>query len=183
MTRNEIIEKLYKDDRINNCISKMHPIELQEDLKSEIFLILLEYPKSKIKELYSKNQLVYFTLKIITNQVKSNNSKFTKTYKDKNVHYGIEFTDMASDNSEYFEKIPESFNNLVSKIKGIVYKSPPDYIEELFPEIGWYKQLMLSIYMKHKTYQSMEDWTKIPIQSCYKTVKETIKQLRDYAGR
>lgn len=179
MTRNEIIEQLYKDDRINDCISKMHPKELQEDLKAEIFLILLEYPETKIKELHQSNQLVYFTLKIITNQVKSNTSKFTKKFKDCKTVYGVDISDRAEE--VYTEERPKSLDEIVIKIKGLAYKSIPDFLD--LPDINWYNQLMLSLYMKHGTYREMARVTKIPRPSCFLTVKETIDKLTKYASK
>ena len=43
--RFKILEEFYNSVEVNDAISKMHPVELQEDLKGELFLILAELPE------------------------------------------------------------------------------------------------------------------------------------------
>lgn len=52
-----------------------------DDFVQEIYMILLEYDKDKIIELYNKKQLRYFIVGIISRQYHSNTSPFYKKYK------------------------------------------------------------------------------------------------------
>lgn len=52
-----------------------------DDLIQEVYLILLEYNKDKIIELYKKKQLKFFIIGILQRQYHSNTSPFYKKYK------------------------------------------------------------------------------------------------------
>lgn len=52
-----------------------------DDFVQEIYMILLEYNKDKIIELYNKKQLRYFIVGIVSRQYNSNTSPFYKKYK------------------------------------------------------------------------------------------------------
>lgn len=66
------------DELLKNISIKQNDFD---DLKSEILLIILEYDKEKIIELYEKNQLKFFIIRIINNQYFSNSSPYFKKYK------------------------------------------------------------------------------------------------------
>jgi hypothetical protein len=42
LNKEQIIEQLYLSKNFNDCISKMQPIELQDDLKAEVILVVCE---------------------------------------------------------------------------------------------------------------------------------------------
>lgn len=52
-----------------------------DDFVQEIYMILLEYDKDKIIELYNKKQLKYFIVGIISRQYNSSTSPYYKKYK------------------------------------------------------------------------------------------------------
>lgn len=52
-----------------------------DDLIQEIYIILLEYNKDKLIDLYNKKQLRYFLVGIIQRQYHSSTSPFYKKYK------------------------------------------------------------------------------------------------------
>lgn len=81
MSKNEIIEELYRSKEFNDCINKMEPEHLRDDLKAEVVLILLETEGAKIKALYERNELKYFTVRIILNLIQSRSSPFYKKYR------------------------------------------------------------------------------------------------------
>ena len=74
-----------------------------DDLEQEIYMILLEYNKNKIIELYNNNQLKYFIVGIIQRQYNSKTSPFYKKYKkyysivDENVINNMEITEEEFD--------------------------------------------------------------------------------------
>ncbi len=55
--RNDIISELYQSKEVNELISKIRPIELQDDLKQYAFAVLLEKPEQFIIDLYNKKQI------------------------------------------------------------------------------------------------------------------------------
>lgn len=52
-----------------------------DDFVQEIYMILLEYKKDKIIELYEKKQLKFFIVGIVSRQYNSNTSPYYKKYK------------------------------------------------------------------------------------------------------
>ena len=72
LARNRVVEDMIKNMNINDC---------PDDLAQEIYLILLEYDKEKIEDIYNKNQINFFISRIITNQAFSKNSPFYLNYK------------------------------------------------------------------------------------------------------
>lgn len=96
-TKNEIVGELFTSKEFNDCIAKMEPDHLRDDLKAEVALILLETPDDKIVAIYSSGPMAlkYYTVRIILNLIQSKRSAFYKKYRqpfvelDLNVHYDV----------------------------------------------------------------------------------------------
>ena len=52
MSRDEILSEFWESKSVNEAFEKMQPVELQADLKAEVFLILCEMDESKLIGLY-----------------------------------------------------------------------------------------------------------------------------------
>lgn len=81
MTRNQIIENLFTGKNFCDCIAKMEPRHLQDDLKMEVISIVCEWPDEKILGLYERRELDFYVARVIINQIKSNTSPFAKKYR------------------------------------------------------------------------------------------------------
>lgn len=66
-----------------------------DDLIQEIYMILLEYDRQKIIEMYERGQLNFFITRIIKNQWCSNTSPFYKKYR------------------KYYEYADDNYNNYI----------------------------------------------------------------------
>lgn len=73
LAKDKLIEKLAKNLKIKK--------DDFEDFCQEIYLILLEYPATKIIDLHKKKQLKFFIVRIMLNQYFSKTSPFYKKYK------------------------------------------------------------------------------------------------------
>lgn len=79
---NKVVNELYNEGVIEELCTNMGVNPLyKDDLVQEIYMILLEYNKDKIVEMYEKKQLKFFIVRIIKNQYNSCNSPFFKKYK------------------------------------------------------------------------------------------------------
>lgn len=76
-----IVDKLARGRVVEDMIKNMNINDYPDDLAQEIYLILLEYDKDKIEDIYNKNQINFFISRIITNQAFSKNSPFYLNYK------------------------------------------------------------------------------------------------------
>lgn len=80
--RSDILVEFWQSHEVNDAISKMHPIELQEELKSELFLRIAEIPEEKLIDLYEKKQLRFYIVRIMLNLIRSTDHKFYKKFRN-----------------------------------------------------------------------------------------------------
>ena len=80
--RSDILVEFWQSHELNEAISKMHPVELQEELKSELFLRIAEIPEEKLIDLYNKKQLRFYVVRIMLNLIRSTDHKFYKKFRN-----------------------------------------------------------------------------------------------------
>jgi hypothetical protein len=81
-SKNDILTNLYKSKFIDELINKITSgHQLSDDLKAELFLILVEMSDVKIKRAYEQNYLNYLCVNILKKQYHSNTSPFHKMYR------------------------------------------------------------------------------------------------------
>jgi len=82
MKRNEMIEMIWNDEAINEAIKNIVSKSCQEDFKAHFIEQIINTSEDKLNELHKKNELIYFAVKVITNQWRSNSSSFWKIYRN-----------------------------------------------------------------------------------------------------
>jgi hypothetical protein len=158
-TKNQIVAELFESRDFNDCLCKMEPSYLRDDLKAEVALILLETQDSKILELNRTNGLKFYTVRIILNLIQSNTSPFFKKFR------GFT-TDIIP------EKPVEELNGRVQR------ELTEERAISIIPKLYWYDREIVELYLKLGNYRAIEVETGIPWESCYKTVQKAIKQIR-----
>ena len=78
MTSRQIIEQLYTSEDLVQCIAKVQPPEIREDLLQHVFLALLEKDDTLILELHRTSKLTAYVVKMIYNLATWNRSTFNK---------------------------------------------------------------------------------------------------------
>ena len=84
MTSNQIINELAKNKVIEKLVANISPEDNSpdtSDLSQLIYLTLLEKPNSLIEDLYSKGELIFYVIRIITRNVYSTTSPYYRTIK------------------------------------------------------------------------------------------------------
>lgn len=84
MTKQEIITKLAKDKYVEGIITNVGADEDKEDLKDlsqDIYIELLMKDDATIEQLYANNQLNYYIIRIVLNNIRSKNSRYYYMYK------------------------------------------------------------------------------------------------------
>lgn len=149
--RESIIQEMYLSTDINDAIGKMNPIDLQDDLRQEVFLVLCEMDETKLFEMYEQGYLKYFIVRTILNMAKSDRSnfykKFRQVYQEIPVHYEIQK-----------EEYNEDLINKLEKGLGVLH---------------WYEREIFRLYAKDKNLLQVSRETKIPYRSLIKTVRKT----------
>ena len=85
MTKNEIIEIIAKERMVEQICSNIAKSadcdDTLKDLSQEIYLDLLSKDEDKIVSLYETNQIRFFVVRMITNNLFSKNSPFYQTFR------------------------------------------------------------------------------------------------------
>ena len=84
MTSNQIINELAKNKVIEKLVANISPegdSSDNKDLSQLIYLTLLEKPNALIEDLYSKGELIFYVIRIITRNVYSTTSPYYRTIK------------------------------------------------------------------------------------------------------
>ena len=89
MTSNQIINELAKNKVVEKLVANISPDDNppgslssdNQDLSQLIYLTLLEKPNSLIEDLYSKGELIFYVIRIITRNVYSTTSPYYRTIK------------------------------------------------------------------------------------------------------
>jgi hypothetical protein len=161
-TKNQIIEELYRSKEFNDCISKMEPEHLRDDLRAEVTLILLETDDQRLIAIHSAGALKYYTVRIIINLIQSKTSKFYKNYRQQMAEITDRFT--AEEQTDIEERAARE-----------------DIEERALREIDnlyWYNSGIVKLYMKLGNFRAIEKDTGIPYASAYKTVKKSFNEIK-----
>lgn len=83
MTNNEIIEKICKQKLVPHLISNITKTQNEslKDLEQDIYLSLLEMDNEKLNGIYERNQLTFWIVRMLQNQIHSVNSPYYTKYR------------------------------------------------------------------------------------------------------
>jgi len=155
MVKNEIIAKLWDSKEVNEAFEKMHPIELQYDLKAEVFLVLCEMDDEKLVGMYNRNELRFFIVRVMLNMIKSDRSTFWKQYRNYSEYDGKEQIEVVQ-------------TNIIDKMELSIEK------------LHWYQKEILRLYALdfNKNAKELSRQTGIPYMSIIRTLKQTKTELK-----
>ncbi len=152
MTSRQIIEDLYRSEELRECLSKIKPKDLQDDLLQHCFLELLNKDESLIVNLHLEGRFIAYVAKMMYNMVNWKTSEFNR----------IKTREVLTDNYNHpSEEIEE---------------------ENLLPlnRLHWVSEKVLTLYAEHGSYRAVGEVTGIPYSTVFRLVKEAkikIKKL------
>jgi hypothetical protein len=159
--REQVISEFYRSRDINNAISKLQPVELQDDLRQEVFLVLCEMDESRLLQMYNDGFLKYFIVRTIMNMMKSNTSRFYNTFRKG-------FQELTNHETV---RIDEYDEELLMKL------------ENGLSVLHWYEKEIFRLYSQNgQNILALSRDTKIPYRSLVKTIKK-VKTLLKYKIR
>jgi len=163
VTKNQVIEQLFISKNFNDCLIKMEPDHLRDDLKAEVILIVCELPSEKILGLHERNELEFYTVRIILNLIKSSTSPFAKKYRQNTIELSMKDHPVI-DINEIHDRADR--------------EQKEDMIIGQIENLHWYKSEMVKLYMRLGNYRAIEAETRIPFGSCYKSIKQSFAELK-----
>ena len=95
MNKNDVIEIIAKEKVVETAITNIAKTnsDALNDLSQNIYLDLLSKDEDKIVNLYETNQLRFFIVRMILNNLFSKNSPFYQTFK-KNANLTVDIDDL-----------------------------------------------------------------------------------------
>jgi len=170
MTRSQIIEELYNSKEIKQALMKMHPANLREELKQEMFLNLCSITDDKFWSIYNNNGvsgLKYWLVRCMLNMIYSTgmNQPFFRHYRARfeSIDDVQELAQVNDDSKEYKESL---FNQVDSARKSL----------------SWYEDRLLDTYVELNFNQTeISRRTGIPYMSIVKTIANIKKKIRNEA--
>jgi len=177
LSKNDILTHLYKSKFIDDLVYKITSgNQLSDDLKAELFLILVEMSEDRIKRAHEQNYLNYMCVNILKKQYHSNTSPFHKMYRKNSASQVPMFNDD-------------------DKLESIVDSDDVNEMEEILNKIEWIVENKLSLIDKElfKLYYKMGRYNRIdgdlrdmtcdkPISSYRKIEKKLAVTTLDKAG-
>lgn len=164
ITKNDIISGLYLDKDIDQAIKKMEPAYLQDELRSEMFLVLCEMADDRLIDMHENGTLKFYLVRTMISMIKSNTSRFY--YKFRN-QVSCEI-DQSHDKAEIDSDYAEEINDKLSKSIEVLH---------------WYEAQILKLYAENgQNILALSRETKIPYRSLMKTIKKA-KTLLKYKIR
>ena len=82
--KSEIVAQIARERRVETMVENIAKSPLTPDLKDlsqMVYLILLEYDETKLRDLWENQQINFFIARIILNQYRSANSPFYKLFR------------------------------------------------------------------------------------------------------
>lgn len=158
------IESIYTHPAFNNLISKIKPIELQDDLRQEVAFILLSKECEQILRLKENDELLKYSLQIVWNLATSKNTRFYKMFKRNQTEEAI----------RYFETLSESevvSDEQINKANEIL-----EYKMNLNANSA-HESILFNKYVELRSCEKVAEYFGIPSIHCYEVIRKTKKEL------
>lgn len=158
------IESMYVHPKVNELLGKIKPVELQDDLRQELALVLLNYNCKKIIALNKEGSLLAFTLKILWKMGTGTKGEFYKIYKKSDIE----------ENIAYFKAtIGEPWDNDLSNyaIDKLNHKLTINANEA-------HESIIFKKYVELNSCTKVADYFNIPKKHVFKVVKKTKDELK-----
>jgi hypothetical protein len=149
----EIIEQLYRSDDLRECLARIQPPDIRDDVKQHVFTELLLKPETDILDLYQRGKFVAYVAKMLVNMVRWERSSFRKL--------------------QGRETALESFADIADEPIQEIIVVP---LQKLY----WYDAKMLELYAEHGSYRKVEAITGIEFSGICKTIKKARIEIKKH---
>jgi hypothetical protein len=103
---NEYIQRIYESPKIIEFISRIEPADLQDDLRQEMAIVLLNYDCFKLAAMHHRGELIQFAMGILWKMGRLQKGEFYKIFRQSNRDKLREYMRQgAKDNSDELAKL------------------------------------------------------------------------------
>lgn len=161
----DIIKEIYEHPKVNSLIGKIHPTDLQDDLKQEMAMVLLTYDCKKLLKIKNEGDLIAFTLRIIWKMGTLQKGYFYKTYKQRDIIKAYEWMKSQIERPVDNDKPKKAATILADKLNASANEA--------------HESMIFSKYVELKSHQRVADYFGIPRLHILKVVNKTKKELKE----
>jgi hypothetical protein len=161
---NQYIEEIYTSQRFNDVVRKIDPVELQDDLRQEVAMELLNMDCEIVCKMYEDGRLLNYSIGIIWMMGTKQKGMFYKLYKKKDFEKAYEWmmsqtgTDVSMDSVKIAKKV------LNKKLT-----IDPNQAHE---------SIIFTKYVELRSCQKVADFFGIPQLHVFQVVKKMKKELK-----
>jgi hypothetical protein len=161
---NQYIEEIYTSQRFNDVVRKIDPVELQDDLRQEVAMALLNMDCEIVCKMYEDGRLLNYSIGIIWMMGTKQKGMFYKLYKKKDFEKAYEWmmsqtgTDVSMDSVKIAKKV------LNKKLT-----IDPNQAHE---------SIIFTKYVELRSCQKVADFFGIPQLHVFQVVKKMKKELK-----
>lgn len=141
----------------------MQPEYLQDELRSEMFLVLCEMQEDRLLDMHQNGYLKFYLVRTMLSMIKSDRSNFYMKFRK-----GFTEIDVTHDKADVEDDYSEEINDKLNKSIEVLH---------------WYEAQILKLYAENgQNILALSRETKIPYRSLMKTIKKA-KTLLKYKIR
>lgn len=168
MTAHEILTKVATDPEYKRVVKNITKgNQLSEDLFQELMLILCQYDKAKLEQVYNSGGLKFFIIRILQNQYKSDSSDFhIKHRRFKSVTFNIDDVVFRKDFIDEEDGYDYNLDKILSIVEAEVNR------ETWVNKNDWYENNLFKAFLKEGGYRKLEKKTGISRTAITSTVNE-----------
>jgi hypothetical protein len=159
-TKNQILTDLFKSRELADMLCKFDAGAGNEDLKSELFLVLCNQPEAKIIELSGNRQLMYFATGIVQKMI-FQKGKFFRTYRTITTEFN---NNIEIEEEEYNREKDVMLNRVEASLEA---------------DLHWVERAMVSLYLDKGSMTKISEDVKMPFKQVQKIMKAARTKVKD----
>lgn len=157
---------MYLNPKVTELLGKIKPVELQEDLRQELAMVLLNYNCKKIVQLNKEGNLLGFTLRILWKMGTGTKGEFFKKYKRTDIIENVEYFNSIYGNDYGTDE--DLSNYAINKLN---HKLTINANEA-------HESIIFKKYVELKSCTKVADYFNIPKKHVFLVVKKTKDELK-----
>lgn len=163
MKCNELIENIYTHPKITELLSKIKPVDLQDDLRQELALTLLNYDCDKLLKIDKEGNIINYALKTLWNIGTYSEGEFNRKFKklDLKINDYLRSQQWNGISLNKATKAKEILNNKLETDANNAHEA-----------------ILFNKYVELRSYQKVADYFKIPRIHVMRVINATKKELK-----
>jgi hypothetical protein len=164
MKCNELIERVYLHPKFTRLIHSIRPTHLQDELRQEVAMVLLEYDCERLLQMEREQKIVSFAMRVAWKMGTLPKGKFYKVFR-KNLHIDIEGKDIEQIDDDFPK---DELQIAEASLKSKFYKNANETHEAM----------IFTKYIELQSCQKVATYFNIPRLHAFQVIKKVKKELK-----